>query len=148
MKNSLNKIKNKTDGRIANFEKSSQQQETSKCSNLFYDDLLKNLRIKVTTSQLKACKIATSDVASIWLSSLPLRDKRFSSIKREFFDLVLLRYARQIKRLLHECVCKAKHNIDHVLTCKTGGFVALCDNEIVNITPDMLSMICRDERKN
>ena len=32
-----------------------------------------------------------------------------------------------------------------MLTCKTGGFVALCHNEIVNITPDMLSMICRDE---
>ena len=39
------------------------------------------------------------------------------------------------------------YNIDHALTCKTGGFVTLCHNEIVNVTADMLSMVCKDVRK-
>ena len=42
---------------------------------------------------------------------------------------------------------KAKYNIDHALTCKTGGFITLCYSEIVNVTADMLSMVCKDIRK-
>ena len=34
-----------------------------------------------------------------------------------------------------------------MLTCKTGGFVTLRHNEIVNVTADMLSMVCKDIRK-
>lgn len=43
----------------------------------------------MTPAQLKAKDIAASDSASIRLSSLPLKDKRFSSTKREFFDAIL-----------------------------------------------------------
>ena len=73
----------------------------------------------MTLAKLKANDKATSDGASIWLS-LPLTHERFSLTKREFFDAVLLRYGWERKRLPHECVCKAKYNIDHALTCKTG----------------------------
>ena len=83
----------------------------------------------------------------MWLSSLPLKNEKFSLTKREFFDAVLLRYGWELKRLPHECVCKAKCNIDHALTCKTRGFVTLRYNEIVNVTADMLSMVCKDVRK-
>ena len=50
-------------------------------------------------------------------------------------------------RLPQECVSKAKCNIDNALTCKTGGFVTLRHNKIVNVTADMLSMVCKDVRK-
>ena len=93
----------------------------------------------MTPAQLKADDIATSDGASIWLSSLPL--------KHEFFDALLLRYGWELKRLPHERVCKAKYNIDHALTYKTGGFVTLRHKEIVNVTADMLSTLCKDVRK-
>ena len=101
----------------------------------------------MTIAQLKANDIATSDGASIWLSSLPLKHERFSLTKREFFDAVLLGYGWELKRLPLECVCTAKYNIDHALTCKTGGFVKLRHNEVVNVTADMLSMLCKDVRK-
>ena len=32
-------------------------------------------------------------------------------------------------------------------TCKTGGLVTLRHNEIVNVTADMLSVVCKDVRK-
>ena len=101
----------------------------------------------MTPAQLKANYIATSDGASIWLSSLPLKHERFSITKREFFNAFLLRYGWELKRLPHECVCKAKYKIDHALTCKTGGFVTLRHNEIVNVTADVLSTVCKDVRK-
>ena len=34
-----------------------------------------------------------------------------------------------------------------VLTCKTGGFVTLHHNEIVNFIVDMLSIVCKDVKK-
>ena len=46
-------------------------------------------------AQLKANDIGTSDGASIWLSSLPLKHERLSLTKREF-DAVLLRYGLEI----------------------------------------------------
>ena len=123
------------------------QQETANSSKKFYDNLLEKLRSTMTPMQLKANDIATSDGASIWLSSLPLKDEKFSLTKREFFDAVALRYGFELKRLPHECVCKAKYNIDHALTCKTGGFVTLRHNELVDVTADLLSMVCKDVKK-
>ena len=90
----------------------------------------------MTSAQLKANDIATSDNASIWLSSLPLKHERFSLTKREFSDAVLLKYGWELKRFPHECICKATYNIDHTLTCKTGGFLTLRHNEIVNVTAE------------
>ena len=118
-----------------------------KSSTEFYDNLLRNLRSKMTPAQLKTNDIATSDSASIWLSSLPLKQERFSLTKRKFFDAILVRYGWEHKRLPHEYVCKAKYNIDHALTCKTIGFVTLRHTEIINVTADILFMVCEEIRK-
>ena len=37
--------------------------------------------------------------------------------------------------------------MDHVLTCKTGRFVSLRQNEIVNDAADVLSMVYKDVMK-
>ena len=81
------------------------------------------------------------------MSSLALKHEKILLTKREFFDAVLLRYGWELKCLPQECVCKAKYNIDHVLTCKIRGFVTLHHNEIVNVTADIPSMISKDVRK-
>ena len=146
-KNLVDKIKNQKDGSSDNFENSSNQQKKFKSSTEFYDYLLRNLRSKMAPAQSKANNISTSDGTSTWLSSLPLKHQRFSLTKRKFFDAVLLRNRWELERLPHECICKAKYNIDHAFTYKTGEFVTLCHNEIVNFTADMLSMVCKDVRK-
>ena len=97
----------------------------------------------MTQVQLKAKYITISETPSIWLSLLPLKDEKCSLTKREFFDAVLLRYGWVLKNLKHKSVCTAKHNINHVITSKTGGFITLCHNELY-VTTDMLSMVCKD----
>ena len=77
----------------------------------------------------------------------PFWDSHFCLINDEFFDAVLLRYGWELKRLPDGCICKAKYNIKHVLTSRIGGFVTLCHNENVNVTQDMISMVCKDVRK-
>ena len=134
----LVKIKNQKDGSSANIENNSNQQEKLKSLTEFYENLLRNLQRKMAPAQLKVDDVATSDGASIWLSSLLLKHERFSLTKCEFFDAVLLRYGWELKRLPRERVYKAKWNINHALTCKTGGFVTLRHNEIANVTADMI----------
>ena len=43
--------------------------------------------------------------------------------KREFFDAVALRYKWTLKRLPLNCVCSKKFDVDHAMTCSTGGFI-------------------------
>ena len=98
----------------------------------------------MTSAQSRANDIACSDGASIWLSSLPLKSENFSLTKREFYDGIHLRYAWDLKNLPSECVCKAKFNVDHALSCKIGGFVTLRHNEMRDLTVDLLSTVCKD----
>ena len=143
----VGKIKNQKIGSSANLANSSNQQGKFKSSTKFYDNLLRNLKSKMAPAQLEANDIPTSNGTSIWLSSLLLKHERFSLTKRAFFDAVSLIYGCELKRLPHECVCKAKYSIDHALTWKTGGFVILQHNEMVNVTADMLSIVSKGARK-
>ena len=97
----LDQIKNKKDGSSANPENSSCKQEKFRSSSDFQDNLLKNFQSKMTPAQWKVNDIATSDGASIWLSSLPLKHERFWLIKREFLDAVLLRYGWELRNVYH-----------------------------------------------
>ncbi len=106
--------------------------------------LLFNIRAGMNQHELKANDIACSDGASTWLSSLPLKDEDFSLTKREFFDAVYLRYGWSLNRLPSECVCHSKFSVDHALSCKLGGFVTLRHNELVNITANLVSSVCKD----
>ena len=92
----VDQIKNQKGGSSANLENSSCKQEKFRSSSDFHDNLLKNFQSKMTPAQWKVNDITTSDGASIWLSSLPLKNERFWVTKREFFDAVLLRYGWEL----------------------------------------------------
>ena len=57
------------DGNSGNPENSSNQQEKFKSLTEFYDNLLKNFQSKMTPAQLNVKNMATSDGASVGLSS-------------------------------------------------------------------------------
>ena len=59
--------------------------------------------------------------ASIWLSTLPLKDEGYCLNKQEFWDLVW----------------------DFALYWKKGGFITLTDNHIRIVTADLLSQVTK-----
>ena len=94
-------------------------------------------------------KIRLNDInqeidASSWLTSLPLKEKRYALSKEEFWDLVRIRYGWFIKRLPINCACGSKFNIQHALVCKKGGFVTLRHNNLRDITAALLTDVCHD----
>ena len=119
----------------------------SNAKSSYYSSLLESLRSSMTDQQIRANDIATSDGASIWLTSLPLKSENFHLTKREFKDAVYLRYAWTPKRLPLECVCGKAYSVDHSLSCKVGGFIHMRHNDLVNLTTDLLTTVCKDVEK-
>ena len=61
-----------------------------------------------------------------------------------FWDLIHIRYGWELTRLSENYVCKVKFGLQHVLSCKKGGFVTIRHNQIRNITATLLNEICND----
>ena len=60
---------------------------------------LNAIRCFLSDEKLKSNDIHQEKYASIWLSTLPLKDKGFCLNKKEFWDLVKLRYSWSLSRL-------------------------------------------------
>ena len=55
-----------------------------------------------------------------------------------------LRYGWDIRNTPQSCVCGSSFSIDHVMTCKRGGFTILRHNEIRDMTAKLLSEVCHN----
>jgi hypothetical protein len=93
----------------------------------------RNLRHKTTASALrakfprhlqKAMDVAQEKGGSCIITTLPLDkyDLAFKS-KRDFRDLLRMRYRKDIPKLPVTCVCGKSFTLDHSQICKRGGFI-------------------------
>ena len=94
--------------------------------------------------QQKILEATTEKGASSWLNPLPLRSHNFYLSKQIFWDSLYLRYGIPIPRLPATCVCGAKFDIQHALTCLNGGFIGIRHNNIRDFTAEILNEICQD----
>ena len=84
--------------------------------------------------------------ASLWLTTLPIKNDGFQIDKQSFWDLVKIRYGHQLNRLPNDCVCGSQFNLEHSLSCKKGGFVTLRHNTVRDLTANLLPEVCKDVR--
>ena len=70
--------------------------------------------------------------------------KGYMLTKQEFWDLVNIRYGWLLSPTPWACACESNFNIEHVLTCKTGGLITLCNKRLRNITASLLIEVCHD----
>ena len=42
------------------------------------------------------------------------------------------------------CVCGDRFSIDHAMTCKRGSFIIQRHNELRDLEPDVLDLVCND----
>ena len=94
--------------------------------------------------QQKAVEIATSEGASAWLTTLPLKHENFILNKQEFFDAVYMRYAWRMKRLPIKCACQSNFSLDHALSCHLGGFTIQRHNNIRDVIGNLLKEVSHD----
>ena len=99
---------------------------------------LEFVRRQLDPMKLRILDAASEKGASSWLNSLPLKAHNFYLNKQIFWDTIYLRYGIPIPRLPTNCVCSAKFNIEHALTCKKGGFISIRHNDLRDFTAEIL----------
>ena len=80
--------------------------------------------------------------AGYWLSALPLENQGFNLSKGEFRDGIKLRYNLSISDIPTYCVCGARFNTVHALSCKKGGFVSQRHDNIRDMFTILLDKCC------
>ena len=91
-------------------------------------ETLESIRSSFSEEKNKLIDISREKGASLWLTTLPIRDEGFQLDKQSFWDLIKIRYGYQLSRLPNDCSCGSKFDLEHALSCKKGGFVSLRHN--------------------
>ena len=92
----------------------------------------------------RKCLDAVLDGSSIWLTTLPLVSHDFYLDKRTFWDAMYIRYNIPIDKLPSHCTCGTTFTVEHAMSCKTGGFIAIRHNDIRDLTAKLLSEVGKD----
>ena len=94
-------------------------------------------------NSLKRCmELSQEKGASAWLTALPIEHHGYALHKTAFRDALSLRYNWPFQNSPSHCSCGHPFNIEHALSCKTGGFPAVRHNEVRDITASLLSEVC------
>ena len=80
--------------------------------------------------------------ASTWLTALPLTSHGFDLTRREFHDGLCLRYGWEPSNLPSSCSCGQRFGLEHALTCRRGGYVAMRHDEVRDLFSELLAETC------
>ena len=113
------------------------QMKTNK--NKKHDNLLTHIKNQITDQdKLKALEASRENGASIWLTSMPIKEDGFALDKQTFWDCIYLRYYIPLQRIPTTCSCGSAFNVRHALTCAKGGFIINRHNELRDLTAEIL----------
>jgi hypothetical protein len=95
----------------------------------------KAVRVALGDSVLgRAVDAASEKGASAVFSTRPLEQYGFCfKAKRDFRDLIALRYGRSVRGLPGNCACGAVNSVKHSQICKKGGFIHHRHNEFEGV---------------
>ena len=106
--------------------------------------ILQQLRVKISPQQLRANDLAKMRGASSWLTTLPLKSKKFDLNKREIYDVLSLRYRWTRKYLPSTFPCGKRFDVDHAMSCMKGGFVHRRHDDVRDLFASLLKDVCHD----
>lgn len=95
-------------------------------------------------SQSKLANVAQEKGSSNWLTALPVERLGFALNKGQFRDAICLRYGWQMRFTPQTCHCGQGFDVDHVLSCRTGGFLSLRHNQLRDVIAELLREVCND----
>ena len=111
------------------------------------DDLkgkLEEMKVSLPVRTQRAVDLACEKGSSNWLTAIPLKDVNFDLSKREFGDVLRLRYDWPIPNSPSVCVCGCSFTVDHAMICPRGGLIIQRHNEIRDLEAELLDMVCYD----
>jgi hypothetical protein len=113
-----------------------------------WENRYENRRLAVCRDNLSLKRIvdfASEKGASNIFTTLPLEKYGFAiKAKRDFRDLLCLRYNTPVKNLPEKCVCGSNYSLDHSQICKRGGFIHIRHDQPKEAFAAEASKILRD----
>ena len=97
--------------------------------------------VSVTTL---AMRWAEKRGTSTWLTALPLEGYGFDLTRREFYDSLCLRYGWEPAKLPTNCTCGQRFSLEHALTCRRGGYIAMRHDEVRDLFASLLGEVCHN----
>ena len=94
-----------------------------------------------STSLKRQITLLSEKGASVWLSTLPLKNCGFVLSKQQFQDGLRLRYNIPLEGVSLECACGKPNSIDHALICKLGGYTHLRHNQLRDTLSNLLVLM-------
>ena len=64
--------------------------------------------------------------------------------KEIFWDAIQIRYNIPLECLPTLCVCGNSFNLEHALSCPKGGLVITRNNELRNLTTEIIDEVCKN----
>ena len=98
----------------------------------------------VSPKQQRCTRAAQEKGTSSWLSVVPIKDLGFALHKRAFRDALALRYGWPLHLVPSLCRCGEPFEVDHVMSCRHGGFHTLRHNEIRDLLAGLFREVCHD----
>ena len=82
--------------------------------------------------------------SSSGLGAIPIERLGFTLHKGAFRDVLCLRYCWDIQLAPLKCRCGAEFEVNHVLTCRQGGYHTIRHNELRNTLASLLREVCQE----
>ena len=139
-----NVITEDKDFQIDSEKKKTIKNELKRRKILNYKTKLEELRNSMNEKMKRCNDISHETGSSNWLSAIPMREFNYVLNKQQFWDSIRLRHGWPIPGLPVSCSCEEGFNVQHAMSCKKGGFVAVRHNEVRDITATLFSDVCKD----
>ena len=92
------------------------------------------LKARASRKKARAITLALEKGASTIFTTPPRAKYRFSfRSKRDFRDLVRMRYGMRLRDLPEKCACGNSNSLDHSQSCRLGGFIIARHHDICNV---------------
>ena len=110
-----------------------------------YEKSFNEICDRVTPEQKRALLLASEKGASCPFTTIPYERYGFCfKAKRDWLDVVRLRYRKHVPGLPRECACGKAYSLDHSQICKKGGFIHMRHDGPKNLWTKWCSNVFRD----
>ena len=82
--------------------------------------------------------------SSTWVNAIPIEEHGLPLNKQEFKDSLCIHYNLPLPNLPRYCACGEMFTVNHMLSCKKGGFIDKTHDTIQDLLTSHISKVCRN----